>query len=145
MTAEKQPPAPADSGADGLRQVVAIIARLSSDSDELLSKLEDMEKHGLDLSELREQHLRAQRFIEQVGSVQAAQAIIYDEYIAAGGRESPEAQAEYEAATERNIALMPRDDLKWNPPPPPVIRRIAPDQFLIFPPSEDETIDGDPD
>ena len=110
-------PAPPTPYGDQLRAQAAAAAA-SADASGLLERFEALEAAGEDMSVFREQALRSARFIRQVGSVQAAQALAYDEFVAAGGESNPEARAAYREATERNNALLPADDLKWDPPPP---------------------------
>jgi hypothetical protein len=59
----------------------------------------------VDLSE------RGARFVGQIGSVHSAQALAYDDLMAAGGPGNSRAYVEYEAATRRNTALLPRESL----------------------------------
>ncbi|PFG48077.1 hypothetical protein ATK36_3151 [Amycolatopsis sulphurea] len=63
------------------------------------------------MAEMRNRSERAARMLEQTASVIAAQAMAYDDMIAAGGPDDSRAYVEYEATTRRLIALMPADTL----------------------------------
>jgi hypothetical protein len=64
---------------------------------------------GLTMEAMRAQCQRAAEQMEQIGAVQAAQALAHETMMAAGGPSNSRAYVEYEAATKRNAALLPQD------------------------------------
>lgn len=64
---------------------------------------------GFTMEDMTAQSERIADRMEQVAAVQAAQALAHEAMIKAGGPDNSRAYVEYEAASERNMALLPQD------------------------------------
>jgi hypothetical protein len=106
-TLDAMDPQPAYS--DQLRRIAALAAEHQLKHQEMAELIDDLAARGLPVAEFREMNDRAARFIGQLSAVNAAQAIAYDNMIAAGGPENSRAYVEYEASSRRNAALLPRE------------------------------------
>lgn len=105
------PAAEPERYSDQLRRAAAVAQDLQASEARRAESLDRFASFGMDVSWLREHSERQQRFLRQLASVHAAQALAYDEMMAAGGPENSRAYVEYEAATRRNTALLPQDKL----------------------------------
>ncbi|MBB4684315.1 hypothetical protein [Amycolatopsis jiangsuensis] len=100
------------SFADQLRQRSAAFRVCAGNEDRAAELFAGLAERGLPgMTEMRNRSERAARMLEQVASVTAAQAMAYDEMLAAGGPDDSRAYVEYEASTRRLLALMPTDTL----------------------------------
>jgi hypothetical protein len=96
-----------------LREAAAAAQTMADSNVEIGKNLDGMMGTPLDgpIAKLRAENERSRRYIQQVASVNAAQAAAYEAMIAAGGPDNSRAYVEYEAACQRNLALLPQDDL----------------------------------
>jgi hypothetical protein len=99
-----------------LREAAAAAQSLADSNVQIGKNLGGMMGTPLDgpLAKLRAESERSRRYLQQLGSVHAAQASAYEAMIAAGGPDDSRAYVEYEAASKRNLALLPQDDLSRN-------------------------------
>ncbi|MEV6904216.1 hypothetical protein [Amycolatopsis sp. NPDC051372] len=98
--------------ADQLRQQSAAFRLCSEQESGHTTMFAGLAERGLSgAAEVAARSERAARMLGQVASVAAAQAMAYDEMIAAGGPEDSRAYVEYEAITRRLSALLPTDNL----------------------------------
>ncbi|MBB4683945.1 hypothetical protein BJY18_002029 [Amycolatopsis jiangsuensis] len=112
-------PADATSGhdvppsfADELRRRAAAFRACAETEGRAAGLFAGLDERGLPgMADMRSRSERAVRMLTQVASVNAAQALAYDEMIAAGGPDDARAYVEYEATTRRLLALMPADTL----------------------------------
>ncbi|WP_037353865.1 hypothetical protein [Amycolatopsis orientalis] len=86
-------------------------ARQAVDSQARLIGLFDMmAKCGAPYpADMRADAVRMRQTMGQVADVMAAQALAYDEMMAAGGPDNSRAWVEYEAMTRRHSELLPRE------------------------------------
>ncbi|MEC3980849.1 hypothetical protein [Amycolatopsis sp. H20-H5] len=102
-----------DPGADrpgyGARcRAQAALARAMAERERALAaQLAVFTGKGLDTVAMVERSLRAAAGLKQLGAVHTAQALAYDDMIAAGGPDDSRAYVEYEAMTRRHAALYP--------------------------------------
>lgn len=96
---------------DQLRRAAAAARLLQRSQLDIAKQFDELEDLGGGAKWMRDKTLRTARMLEQIAAVHAAQAIAYDDMIAAGGPENSRAYVEYEATTRRNTALLPKDDL----------------------------------
>ncbi|MFD2466612.1 hypothetical protein [Amycolatopsis silviterrae] len=112
MSGVSQPGDVALPYADQLRQQSATCRLLAEKQRENTAVFEGFAERGLPGSaEMAERSERSARFLVQLASVIAEQALAHDEYLAAGGPENSRAYVEYEATTRRLRALLPTDTL----------------------------------
>ncbi|HET6504070.1 MAG TPA: hypothetical protein VFG87_25255 [Amycolatopsis sp.] len=100
---------PAPTYSDRLRKIAAMAAQSELRHRAMGELIDELEAKGLTMTEFREMNERAGRFIGHVSAVNAAQAIAYDDMLAAGGPENSRAYVEYEATSRRNAALLPQE------------------------------------
>jgi hypothetical protein len=82
---------------------------------ELAEKLKGLAELGIDAEHMVDVSTRGAAFVRQIGEVNAAQALAYDDMMAAGGPENSRAYVEYEATTRRNTELLPSESLSDEP------------------------------
>ncbi|MBB4684652.1 hypothetical protein [Amycolatopsis jiangsuensis] len=100
------------SYADDLRRSSATFRAWAGTEDRAAALFAGLAERGLSgMAKMQSRAERAARMLEQVASVTAAQALAYEEMIAAGGPDDSRAYVEYEATTRRLLALMPADML----------------------------------
>lgn len=105
---------------DTLRRQAALMAKLVADGENRerrIAKLAEAERKILPAlgitpgaEHLLEMDKKQNDGLRQLQQITAAQAIAYDEMMAAGGPDNPAAYEEYRLTCERNIELMPRFD-----------------------------------
>jgi hypothetical protein len=114
-----------DSYTEYLRKTAAWAQNAHSLQTELVELLRDMQSvpgaerfhrhvaeslnlpEGFTMEDMKAQSERLAERMEQVAAVQAAQALAHEAMIAAGGPDNSRAYVEYEAATKRNMSLLP--------------------------------------
>jgi len=99
----------------GLRRTAAAAASLAETQSELAEALRGLDDLGVDIDQMVQVSSRGADFLRQIGAVNAAQALAYEDMMAAGGPENSRAYVEYEATTRRNTELLPSESLSDEP------------------------------